>query len=190
MRHFAVMLLSQELYLGSPGDSWLVIRTLICDSHSPGRAGGWRDSIVWRLDSFLLVLSFHFQCLKFSSMSEENWRLFMGVTFFFLLVRMARQGDRSPRPRKFSFMLAPFSQPTQVSELVCCLFYVDPDWWGLEWGDVQWDPLPGWSQLRHVVGYLLHCAHLVWKLYPFKEAPLCAACLPRWTFEVVVIELG
>lgn len=24
-----------------------------------------------------------------------------------------------------------------------------------------------------MVSYLFHCAHLVWKLYPFKDAPLC-----------------
>lgn len=42
----------------------------------------------------------------------------------------------------------------------------DFDRWGLEWGDVQWDPLAGRRAVWHVVIDLLHSAHAVWKLYP------------------------
>jgi hypothetical protein len=43
---------------------------------------------------------------------------------------------------------------------------LDPDWWGLEWGDVQWDPLTRRSAVRNVVLHILHSAHPVWELYP------------------------
>lgn len=42
----------------------------------------------------------------------------------------------------------------------------DPDWGGLERGDVSWNRIARWSQQRHVLVGLLHCPDAVWKLYP------------------------
>lgn len=69
-------------------------------------------------------------------------------------------------PLYLALHIGPIFSAKPESWRACSLLHIDPDGGRLEWGHVQWHPLPGWGQLGHVVCHLLHCAHLVWKLYP------------------------